>query len=519
MSQRRSVDLLTQIENQKVLIETYQEGLANAENPESRQFLKQKLSRSILDLTQLEGQVNGSLRRQSSPNPMSPVASPESLQSAQSLNRPSPILRQSSLDPGRSFAYQDREQGYGDWTAYNQRYSKPEKQRSRHCTLRNFLILIFILILLTVAIVLGVHFGVNRGFNYVSNSRVSVYTGNGNRDSVDGQNGTSSFAEPFGLAMDINRNLYVAEPSSGRLRRVQSNLFAITIAGTGANTNGNFPNPNPNFPNPNPNIPNPNVPQPGFPGPLPTNQVFNQISGVALDSTGSVLVCDSGNNLIRRVTFAGQVTTLAGNGQASAIDGQVLSSSFNQPSGIAFDFFTGNILVAELGSHSIRRINLNSNFVNTIAGNGRSGYDDGQGSSATFNAPTSVVADRQGNIYVVDRNNHAIRKITITGAVTTLAGGTEGFNDGTGRNAQFRFPTGITIDPRGTLYVTDSGNNLVRRVGIDGSVSTVAGNRAGFSDGVGNQAQFDNPTGIVFGSDGALYVADQRNNRVRKIDL
>jgi sugar lactone lactonase YvrE len=519
MTQRRSVDILTQIENQKVLIETYQEGLANAEDPESRQFLKQKLSRSILDLTQLEGQAHGSLRRQSSAHPMSPSAPLEPAHSPSSLNRSSPIQRHSSLDPGRTFEYQDREQGYGDWTAYNQRYSKPKKQRRRYCNLRNFLILILILILLAVAIVLGVHFGINRGFNYTSNSRVSVYTGNGNRDSIDGQNGTSSFSEPFGLAMDINRNLYVAEPSAGRLRRVQSNLFAITIAGTGANTNGNFPPTNPNFPNPNPNIPNPNVPQPGFPGQLPNNPNFNQISGIALDSTGSVLLCDTGNNLIRRVTFAGQVTTLAGNGQSSSIDGQTLSSSFNQPSGVAFDFFTGNILVAEIGSHSIRRINLNTNFVNTIAGNGRSGFDDGQGNSATFNVPTSLVSDRQGNIYVVDRNNHAIRKVTANGAVTTLAGGSEGYSDGNGRNAQFRFPTGIAIDQRGVLYVTDSGNNLVRKVGLDGSVTTVAGNRAGFTDGVGNQAQFDNPTGIAFGPDGVLYVADQRNNRIRKIDL
>jgi sugar lactone lactonase YvrE len=491
------MDHNTQIENQKALIESYQDGLIHAQDPDSRQFLKTKLSQSILELTTLE---RGKRSSMGSPESNRYVSSPEFAYA--------PNPQRQSLDPGRTFLEEGGPRG--DWTHFNQGFTKPKPKRHRYCTLRNFLILIFILIITTVGIVLGLHFGLNQGPRYSSNARVSVYSGTGIRQSIDGINGTSAFEDPLAMAIDINRNIYVAEPA-GRIRRISSNLQTITLVG-GIN-NPNIPNPN----IPNPNIPNPNVPfpttptNPNFPNQFPNN--LGSIGGMALDAGGNIVFCDTTNNLIKRVSFTGQVTIVAGSGQAGSNDGTLFQASFNQPTAVAFEFQTGNILVAETGG-VIRRINFNTNSVNLVSNSGRTG-EEGQSQVPNYSA---MVSDLSGNVYAVDRNNHAIRRITAQGAVTTIAGGREGYADGQGRNAQFRQPTGIAIDRSGTIYVTDTGNHIIRRVTADGTVTSVAGNRQGYSDGVGNGAWFDTPTGIVVDGN-TLYVADQRNQRIRRIDL
>lgn len=155
--------------------------------------------------------------------------------------------------------------------------------------------------------------------------------------------------------------------------------------------------------------------------------------------------------------------------------------------------------------------------VTTIAGNGSQGYADGTGSTARFDHPYGIAVDGSGNIYVGDENNALIRKITTAGSVSTLAGSTYGFADGVGSAAKFFGPDGVTIDGSGNIYVADAINNRIRKITPAGSVSTFAGGTQGYADGTGTAAQFNAPVGIAIDASGNLYVADEFNQRIRKI--
>ena len=158
--------------------------------------------------------------------------------------------------------------------------------------------------------------------------------------------------------------------------------------------------------------------------------------------------------------------------------------------------------------------------VSTLAGSSTAGVADGTGAAAQFNFPYGVACDASGNVYVADSQNHRIRKIVAaTGAVSTLAGsGTAGFADGTGPAARFFNPTGVAFDGGGTLYVADQSNSRIRRiVAATGVVSTLAGSTQGFADGTGPAARFSNPVGVAFDGGGTVYVADQSNHRIRVI--
>jgi streptogramin lyase len=156
-----------------------------------------------------------------------------------------------------------------------------------------------------------------------------------------------------------------------------------------------------------------------------------------------------------------------------------------------------------------------------MAGNGTSGYVDGNGAGAEFVGPTGVAADSRGNIYISDYTGHRIRKITADGVVSTLAGsGISGFADGNGVAAQFSYPSGITFGTDGNIYVADNGNQRIRMITPSGDVSTLAGTGvAGFADGTGPAAQFSSPFAITADSQGNLFVADLVNNRIRKITI
>lgn len=250
-----------------------------------------------------------------------------------------------------------------------------------------------------------------------------------------------------------------------------------------------------------------------------TDASFSYPYGVAVDSTGNVYVADWGNNLIRKITATGEVTTWAGGGSGTATNGTGTSATFWIPTGVAVDS-NGNVYVADQGNHLIRKIDSNG-VVTTLAGRaGVVGSSDGPAKDATFNLPTGVAVDAAGNVYVADSGNHVIRKISEGGVVTTLAGsaGVTGSGDGTGIAADFNTPFGVAVDASGNVYVADYGNHLIRKINSAGLVTTLAGTGVvGSANGPATAAQFFNPEGIAVDSSGNVFAGDSGNHLIRKI--
>jgi DNA-binding beta-propeller fold protein YncE len=259
---------------------------------------------------------------------------------------------------------------------------------------------------------------------------------------------------------------------------------------------------------------------------------FHSDSGVAVGASGTVVfVADTGNNTIRRFEVASStVTTLAGlAAESGAADGTGTAARFLYPSGIAIDGAGGTAYVADSGNNTIRKIQLASGVVTTLAGApGAAGYADGIGSIARFYYPEKVAVDAAGTtVFVADSGNNVIRKIDVaTTAVTTLAGlaGVAGSDDGAGSGARFNYPAGIAANAAGTIvFVGDLMNNTIRRIDVaTGTVTTLAGQVgvAGTVDGAGSAAQFDFPYGVAADAAGTtLFVADYNNHTIRRIDV
>ena len=248
---------------------------------------------------------------------------------------------------------------------------------------------------------------------------------------------------------------------------------------------------------------------------------FNRPVGVATDSTGNVYVAEFSNHTIRKITPTGAVTTLAGTaGVFGSTDATGAAASFRGPFGVATDS-AGNVYVADFGNHTIRKITP-TGAVTTLAGTaGATGSTDATGAAARFNGPASVATDGSGNVYVAEFSNRTVRKITPAGVVTTLAGtaGLTGSTDATGAAARFNFPQGVATDSAGNVYVADSGNSTLRKITSAGLVTTLAGTAGvlGSTDAAGAAASFRGPTGVATDSAGNVYVADSSNNTLRKI--
>ncbi|HLP63187.1 T9SS type A sorting domain-containing protein [Flavobacterium sp.] len=212
------------------------------------------------------------------------------------------------------------------------------------------------------------------------------------------------------------------------------------------------------------------------------------------------------------------VSTFAGSGAQGFVNGNGAAANFRFPTYVALDGF-GNVLVVDRSNHVIRKIDSNAD-VTTFAGTGAIGMENGNVATATFRFPDAAVTDSDGNIFITDQSNHSIRKITPEGIVSTFAGtGSIGSNDGDGATATFYYPAGIAVDNDNNLYIADFGNHKVRKITPDGIVSTLAGTGvAGAQEGSALSATFNGLTGVAMDSQNNLFVADYYNNKIRKID-
>ncbi|WP_445713509.1 T9SS type A sorting domain-containing protein [Flavobacterium sp.] len=209
------------------------------------------------------------------------------------------------------------------------------------------------------------------------------------------------------------------------------------------------------------------------------------------------------------------VTTYAGSGSYGLVNGQANIASFNSPTDLAVDS-NGNVFVLDNGNHCVRKITP-SGDVSTFAGSAP-GNQDGQGVNAKFNTPLGMAIDNFDNLYIADTGNNKIRKIDPSGNVSSIAGyTTSGNQDGNGFFARFNSPRDLVVDVNGNIYVADTSNHRIRKISPNGDVTTFAGSIQGSQDGVGTVAKFYNPVGIAIDSNGDLFVTDYLSHRIRKI--
>jgi sugar lactone lactonase YvrE len=317
---------------------------------------------------------------------------------------------------------------------------------------------------------------------------------------VDGTGPAATFCSPSGLAVDGSGNVYVADSGDNTIRKVTPAGVVTTLAGTAYAYSGTCQSAD---------------------GSGATAR-FCLPWGIAIDGSGTLYVTDKGNNAVRKISLAGA------SGAVSTLATGVVAGSANLgngPMGIAVDG-SGNAWVADNGNSVVLKITP-AGVVSTFAGttyNANNGTAcqsaNDTGSAARFCNPVGVAVDASGNLYVSEDGNATLRKITPAGVVTTLAGtpGVQGSTDGMGVAASFGAPRGVAVDGSGTVFVAD-GNDAIRKVSPTGVVTTLAGSasQSGSTDGLGAAARFDTPLSVATDASGNAYVVDSYNNTVRKI--
>jgi len=257
-----------------------------------------------------------------------------------------------------------------------------------------------------------------------------------------------------------------------------------------------------------------------------TNASLNYPIGMTLDALGNLYIPDSSNNCVRKVDTNGFITTVAGKSAAgfSGDGGAATNAGLNFPESLAFDA-AGNYYVADTGNNRIRKVATNG-LITTVAGNGNYGYsgDGGKATNASFYEPTGVTFDFSGNLYIADWLNNRIRKVATNGLISTVTGNGTGAYAGDGgvaTRASLDEPTRMSLDAAGNLYFADSGNQCVRKVSTNGIITTVAGKSThGFSGdgGAATNACLEWPAGVALDAAHNLYIADNFNNRIRRVD-
>ena len=337
-----------------------------------------------------------------------------------------------------------------------------------------------------------------------------IYTVAGSSQGFDGNNGPPTSAlllKPIGTAIGPSGELYIADTNHNSIRKVLNGVIT-TVAGTGS---------------------------PGYSGDTgpATSAQLSAPWGVAVDSSGNLFISDLGNEVIRYVSAStGTISTVAGVGGTSGYNNDGIAANLaylNAPAGIAIDS-SDNIYIADFGNHRIRQVAKATGLISTVAGTGTGGYNGDAVAATTaelFN-PVDIKLDTSGNLYIADRGNNLIRKVS-GGTITTVAGltshagtsGTGGFSGdgGPATSALLNSPFGIALDSTGNLYIADSNNNVIREVS-GGVIETIAGNTvAGYSGDLGppTSASLNSPLAVSVSPAGLIYISDSQNNLIRAV--
>ncbi len=331
---------------------------------------------------------------------------------------------------------------------------------------------------------------------------IYTFAGNGIQGfSGDGSAATlAQLSNPTRVAVDASNNVYFGESSNNRVRMVNSLGIISTVAGNGiAGYSGD--------------------------GGLATLAQIKNPQGVAIDGSGNIYIAEPQNHRIRKVNSAGIISTYAGTGSSgfSGDGGTAALAQINSPYGIAVDA-SGNLYIGDAGNHRVRMVNT-SGIISTFAGNGVLGFngDGGAATLAQLKGPSGIAIDAFGNVYIADEGNHRIRKVNSSGIISTVAGTTVSGYSGDGGmaiQAKLNYPEGVAVDAAGNLYIADLGNYVIRKVNVSGIISTYAGTGvSGYSGdgGPANTCQFKNPNGVATDANGNLYITDMLNHRVRRI--
>src|SRR5438874_5840955 len=310
---------------------------------------------------------------------------------------------------------------------------------------------------------------------------------------------------PFDVAFDRARNLYFSDTFNHRIRRVDARSGVITtVAGNG---------------------------EPGYSGDggPAIRASLNEPYGIAIDRGGNIFVADRLNRRIRRIDAAnGTITTLAGTGEAaySGDGGAAAQAGLAEPNGLALDADERHLYIADVADHRVRIVDLSSGTIATFAGTGapEHGGDDGPAAEARIFGARAVKLGPDGTIYILERQGSSLRAVdAATGIVTTIAGTTgRGYSGdgGPALAAVFDAPKEMAIGRDGSLLIVDTENHAIRRIDRStGVVTTIVGGRkgGGGDGGPATAAGLDRPHGAVVGPDGAIYIGDTNNHRIRKL--